>query len=156
MTAIDRKLVAALEGDLPAVPRPFAELARRSGTPGVSEESLLAALRGWLEQGIVRRYGALVAHRALGYSANAMIVWQAPEDRIEEIGQALAGHSEVTHCYQRPPFPGFPYNLYAMVHGRSRQECEEIARRLSEQVGLEDYRILFSTREFKKASPSYG
>jgi len=85
-----------------------------------------------------------------------MIVWRAPEERVEEIGQALARQPEVSHCYQRPPFEGFPYNLYAMVHGRSREECERVARRLSAQVGLHDYRILFSTCEFKKASPRFG
>lgn len=156
MTAIDDKLVAALEVDLPCLRRPFAALAERSGDPGISEQSLIEALRRWLEEGVVRRYGALVSHRALGYRANAMIVWRAPEQRVEEIGQALARQPEISHCYQRPPFEGFPYNLYAVVHGRSREECERIARRLSAQVGLDDYRILFSTREFKKASPRFG
>lgn len=156
MTAIDRALVAILEGDLPCVSRPFQALAERAGDRQITEQTLLDTLRRWLDDGVIRRYGALVAHRALGYQANAMIVWRAPEERIEEIGQALAGRREVSHCYQRPTFEGFGYNLYAMVHGRSREECEDIARRLSAEVGLDEYRILFTTREFKKTSPTFG
>jgi DNA-binding Lrp family transcriptional regulator len=82
-------------------------------------------------------------------------VWDIEEGRIEEIGEQLASASEVTHCYARPWNPQWPYSLYTMVHARTREECERVAARLAGEVGVEDYKLVFSTREFKKISPRY-
>jgi DNA-binding Lrp family transcriptional regulator len=88
--------------------------------------------------------------------ANAMIVWQVPEDRIEDVGVIMASFPEVTHCYQRPVrLPDWPHNLFTMVHGRTREECREIASRLAEAAGIDGYRMIFSTAELKKSSMKY-
>ncbi len=103
-----------------------------------------------MRQGTIRRFAAVLNHRQVGFSANGMVVWNCPQDRIDRIGAILASYPEVSHCYSRPAYPEWPYNLYAMIHGRSRQECESIAGKLAAATGLDNFRILFSTKEFKK------
>jgi len=133
--------------------RPFAALA---ATYGVGEEELLETLRQWLHSGVMRRYGALVSHRKLGYECNAMVVWQVPPERIAEVGRLFAADPEVTHCYQRRPAPGLPHNLYIMIHAHSEDDCRRKAENLSRVAGVAAYELLISTREFKKDSPRYA
>ena len=147
------ELLAMLQTDLPLSPEPFAQLAAAHGR---SEEEVRAALRSCLADGRMRRYGALVNHRRLGFTANAMLVLRVPEERIEEVGTRLSASPEVSHCYQRPPFEEFPYNLYAMVHARDRAQCLEIAGALVEGSGIAEWAALFSTKEYRKSSPDYG
>jgi DNA-binding Lrp family transcriptional regulator len=149
----DKGIVRLLQEGIPLVSRPYQALA---GQLGMSEDELLAELEDLLHRKIIRRLGATVRHQDLGYVANAMIVWQVPEDRIEEVGLIMAGFQEVTHCYQRPVrLPDWPYTLFTMVHGRTREECREIASRLAEAGGIDDYRMIFSTAELKKSSMKY-
>ena len=105
--------------------------------------------------GIIRRFGATLRHQEAGFKANAMIAWKAPEGTIGEMGKTLARFREVSHCYHRAPKGDWPYNLYAMVHGGSRDECREIAERMSSATGLTEYAVLFSEKEFKKTSMEY-
>jgi len=149
----DTGLVRVLETELPLTPEPFAALA--AGVPAGMRD-LLGTIREWLALGRMRRYGAQLNHRLLGFTANAMTVWAVPADRMEEVGGALAEDPEVSHCYQRPTFNDFPYNLYAMIHGRSREHCLAAADRLTRACGLSDPLPLFSTREFKKSTPPYS
>lgn len=149
----DREIVRVLQEGVPLVSRPYRVLA---GRLGMSEEELLAAIEDWLRRGIIRRFGVTVRHQELGYVANAMIVWQVPEERIDEVGELMAGFQEVTHCYRRPAYPpDWPYNLFTMVHGRKREDCEEIARRLSSAAGIPGYRLIFSQAELKKEGMKY-
>ena len=121
----EKEIVRVLQEGVPLVSRPYQALA---GQLEMSEEELLATIEDLLRRGIIRRFGATVRHQDLGYVANAMIVWQVPEERIEEVGGIMAGFPEVTHCYQRPAYPpDWPYNLFTMVHGRKRDDCHEIA-----------------------------
>ena len=99
---------------------------------------------------VIRRFGATLRHRNSGFKANAMAVWQVPEDRIEDVGRAIAAFREVTHCYHRKPHADWPYNLYTMIHAATEARCREVAQILSRSVGLEDYRLLFSHRELKE------
>lgn len=147
----DRALLGLLETDLPLCPKPFEVLAARAG---LTEHEVLSLLIGWHGMGRIRRYGALVSHRRLGFVANAMTVWRVPPGRLVAAGEALAASPAVSHCYERPPFADFPYNLYAMVHGRSRPEVLELVDKLGRSAGLPPGLPLFSTREFKKTSPS--
>ncbi|MEM5789944.1 MAG: hypothetical protein AAGU11_21720, partial [Syntrophobacteraceae bacterium] len=140
-------IVKSIQEDLPLVRRPFAVCAE---SLGMSEARLLETVSNWMAQGVIRRFAAVLNHRQVGFSANGMVVWNCPEDRIDDLGRILASHSEVSHCYDRPAYPEWPYNLYAMIHGRSAPECEATARRLSDEIGLDNFQILFSTREFKK------
>jgi len=141
------RIVRCVQEDLPLAIRPFQEWA---GDLGMTEASLLDLLADWMARGFMRRFAAVLDHRQVGFAGNGMVVWSCPSERVDELGPILASHQEVSHCYHRPAYPEWPYNLYAMVHGRAREDCESVARRLGEAVGLMDYRILFSTREFKK------
>jgi DNA-binding Lrp family transcriptional regulator len=152
MADLDPRVLAALQRDLPLVERPFAALAEEVG---VAEDELLDIIRGLVDAKVIRRFGARLGHRRLGFTANAMVVWQAPPERIEEVGRLFAAQPEVTHCYERPPFEDFPYNLYTMIHAREAGECEQIAARLAQLADVSEYQLLFSTREFKKSSPVY-
>lgn len=148
----DRKIINALSGDISGAKQPFRKIADQIG---MSEEQVLERVRGYERDGVLRRMGAMIAHRVAGVDANGMIVWNVPENRIEEVGARLAAAPEVTHCYARRRHPEWPYNLYSMVHGFARDECRRVAERLSQEVGIEEYKVVFSTREFKKTSPRY-
>lgn len=149
---LDKKIISLIQGDIPLAPQPFAVLAERSG---ITEEQFLNRLKQLIEDGTIRRFGAILYHRSAGIKANAMAAWNVPEDRIEETGKALAQFREVTHCYQRPMQRDWRYNLYTMIHGKSEEDCRAIAERMSERVGIKDYTLLFSKKEFKKTSMEY-
>ncbi len=116
----------------------------------ISEEIVLERLRFLLEEEVIRRFAATIGHRALGIVANAMIVWRVPPKDVERVGGIMASFDEVTHCYERPQRPKWPYNLYTVVHSHSRDECRKVAAEISRKAGIEDYQVLFSEREFKK------
>lgn len=122
---------------------------------GISEEELLGAVERFRRSGLLRRFGATVDHRRIGFEASAMLVWQVPEEKVKEAARAIASYSAVTHCYQREPRPAWPFNLYAMLHGKTRAQCESVAGEMSRTIASEEYRLLFTVREFKKLSPEY-
>ncbi|MCE5243966.1 MAG: Lrp/AsnC family transcriptional regulator [Syntrophobacteraceae bacterium] len=141
------RVVRCIQEDLPLVERPFRAWAEALD---ISEDALLDLISGWLDRGVIRRFAAVLNHRQVGFNANGMVVWNCPLHLVDECGRALASHAEVSHCYHRPTHPGWPYNLYAMVHGRSVEDCRKIAEKLGAAIGRDDFKILFSTREFKK------
>jgi len=147
------RLFRALQVPAPLVARPFAEMARQWDT---DEATLIAFGREHLG-GAIRRYVGTLRHRKLGVRANAMIVWDAPEERVTEIGSALAHAPEVSHCYARNAIPGFPYTLYSMIHGPDLDECKAVAARLAGELdmGPDDYRLLVSLEEYKKTRLRY-
>ncbi|MBW1851268.1 MAG: Lrp/AsnC family transcriptional regulator [Deltaproteobacteria bacterium] len=149
---LDKKVISLIQGDLPVDLRPFAILAERAG---ITEEEFLARVKKLKEQGILRRFGATLRHQKAGYDSNAMVAWLVPNDRVNEVGKALAQFREVTHCYQRNPQGDWHYNLFSMVHGSNREQCYEIAKRMSKAVGIDEYALLFSEKEFKKTSMEY-
>ena len=118
----------------------------------ISEREVIDRLRALQEEGIVRRFAATIGHRALGIVANALIAWKAATEDVERAGEIFAAEEEVTHCYERAASPDWPYNLYTMIHSKSREECLIIADRLMQRSGLKDYRVLFSDLEYKKTS----
>ncbi len=146
-----RAIFRALQRPLPLVPRPFAEVAK---DVELSEAELLDFAQAHLG-GAIRKYVATFHHRRIGVRGNGMVVWSAPEDRLPELGQAMSKAPEVSHCYARNPIEGFPYTLYSMLHGPDEAACRAVAARLSREVGLDDYLILFSTREYKKCRLRY-
>lgn len=149
---LTRKIVAALQGDIPLVQEPYRELAREIG---ISAEELLQRLQELKERGILKRVGAVLRHRQAGFVANAMVAWRVPEEKVDEAGREMASFQEASHVYQRPVYEGWPYNLYTMIHATSREECEEIIGRISSCIGINEYTVLYSTREFKKTSMNY-
>lgn len=147
---LDRQLVAATQAGLPLAPRPYRVLADRLG---ISEADVMDRFRRLLATGVIRRIGAVPNHYALGYRANGMSVWDVRDDRIETLGPRVGALDFVSHCYCRPRhLPDWPYNLFAMVHGRSREEVaakvQEIAALLGPAARRHD--ILYSTRILKK------
>jgi DNA-binding Lrp family transcriptional regulator len=152
----ERPLVSALQEGFPLVPRPFAELARAAGR---SAGELTRALGGWLERGIARRVGVVVRHRAMGFDANAMVVWDVPDAEVARLGAALAAESCVTLCYRRPRrLPDWPYNLFCMIHGRERGAVLGQLGELRARLGIAQlpHEVLFSRRCFTQRGARYG
>ncbi len=147
-----KRLVRLLQDGLPARPEPFAAIAKALGWPAAR---VIEQVREWLRTGVVRRFGAVVSHRELGYRANGMAVFRAPAAGADQAGGLLAEFPEVSHCYRRPPLPDFPYNLYAMVHGHSEEEVRRTVAQMAGETGLAPFDVLFSSREFKKVSMRY-
>ncbi len=148
----ERKAVRELQQDLPLEPQPFRAMAERLG---MNEAGLLEAARDLQRQGIMRRYGAVLHHREAGFKANAMIGWPVPLDRVDAIGHTLSSFPDVTHCYQRPTYPDWPYSILTMVHASTHDECYTLAQKLGQAVEVQDYALFFSYREFKKARVTY-
>ena len=149
MTAPERRILACLQGDIPAVVRPFARVGEKAGCP---EGDVLAYLERWRQEGFLRRLAVLLRHRRSGFTANAMSVWEVTPERLEDVAGAIVRMAGVGHCYQRAPVPAFPYNLYAMLHGRSRERVREAAGRIRELAGVSGGELLFTLEEYKKTS----
>jgi DNA-binding Lrp family transcriptional regulator len=152
----ERKLVGAVARGLPLVPAPYEEIARQSGIP---QDEVISILEHMLADGRIRRIGAVIRHRRLGYEANAMVVWDVPDAEAGEIGRRLAGDAAVTLCYRRPrALPEWPYNLYCMVHGRERARVLYEVKRISAVHGLGRFprAVLFSRRCFAQRAANYG
>ena len=151
----DRELLAALQPGLPLVSRPYQALAHSLGW---REQAVMARLRDWLEQGVIKRLGVIVRHRELGYRANAMVVWDIPDTEVSAVGRALAGEAGVNLCYRRPRrLPDWPYNLFCMMHGRERDEVLARIEVLGARHRLATYphAALFSTRCFRQRGAWY-
>jgi len=148
----EKKVIAAIQGDIPICDRPYRALAERIG---LSEETLLETLTDLRRRDLVRRFGATLRHQKSGYSANAMGAWQVEEARVEEVGQIMATCRQISHCYRRNPSEDWPYNLYTMIHAESEDACWDIARGIADQTAVEKFTLLFSRRELKKTSMIY-
>lgn len=144
----DRAVVRATQGDLPVVSEPYAPAAAELG---ITQEALLDHLAGMRQRNLLRRVAAILFHRRAGFSANGMGVWKVPEDRIAEVGPRMAAFRGISHCYQRPTYPDWPYALFTMAHGRSKEECDAILDAIEAEIDcIEDRAILYSSTEFKK------
>ena len=153
---LDRRLLDALQDGLPLVARPYAALAEAVGLP---EPDVLARLDRLGRDGVIKRFGVVVRHRELGYRANAMTVWDVPDEQARELGRRLAALDFVTLCYRRPRrLPDWPYNLFAMIHGRDRANVERLVDEATATAGLtgRPRAILFSLRRFKQRGARYG
>lgn len=149
---LDKKIIAALEGDFPLAAEPYKELAAKIG---ITEEVLITRLARYRSGGELRRMGAVLRHREVGYAANALCAWKVPAQRLDEVASIMTASPAVSHCYERVTHPDWDYNFYTMLHGHSRGECEAMAEELARRGGLADYCLLFSTREWKKTSMRY-
>ncbi len=155
VTERDKELIGALQKGLPLVRRPYAALGERVG---MGEQEVLRRLADLRAKGVIRRHGVIVRHHELGYRANAMSVWAIPDERIDDLGEQLAGEPGVTLCYRRRTAPpAWPYNLYCMIHGQDREAVLARRRELAEKYGLDQWahRVLFSGRRFKQRGAWY-
>lgn len=150
MDPVDRRIVAATQGGLPLVARPYHAIA---DDLGLTAADVMRRMQRLLEAGAIRRIGAVPNHYALGWKANGMSVWDVPDEHVAEAGRRVGALEFVSHCYRRPRhLPDWPYNLFAMVHGRSREEVDEKLSRIAELLGDWDrgHDVLFSSRILKK------
>lgn len=153
----EKALVRLLQADLPAGLTPFETIATELAAHGfhVDERWVLQRTSYWIEQKAVRRFGAALKHHKTGFTYNAMGVWSVPDERIDEVGPIMASFKEVSHCYERPTYPTWPSNTYTMIHGTSKEACEDVAHRIQQETGVAEPFLLYSTREFKKVSMKY-
>ncbi|MBI9084648.1 MAG: Lrp/AsnC family transcriptional regulator [Desulfobacterales bacterium] len=152
LTELEKKIIASIQGDMEITERPYQKIA---DDLGISQALLLDTLQGLCDRGVIRRFGATLRHQKSGYKANAMVAWQVPEERVADVGQAMAGFNQVSHCYRRDPSADWPYNLYTMVHAASETTCRETVRKMAQKTGVDRYSLLFSRQELKKTSMTY-
>ncbi len=153
---MERALLAALQNGLSLSAQPFKILGDQVG---LSEHMVIELIEGWLLSGMLKRFGVVVRHRELGFTANAMCVWDVPDDHVDTLGHQLALLPGITLCYQRQrALPNWPYNLYCMIHGKHREAVEVMCRDYSAQLGLDNFShdVLFSRRRFKQCGASYS
>jgi DNA-binding Lrp family transcriptional regulator len=148
----DIAVIRALQGDMPVIPQPYAPAA---DALGLGQEELLAHLEGMQERRLLRRVAAILYHRRAGFSANGMGVWRVPDERIMELGPRMAAFRGISHCYQRPTYEDWPYSIFTMAHGRSKEECDAILDAIAAETGIEERATLYSSTEFKKVRLLY-
>jgi DNA-binding Lrp family transcriptional regulator len=151
---LDVAVIRALQGPMEVADRPYDAAAAEVG---MSTDDFLAHLRGMVDRKLLRRVAAILYHRRAGFSANGMGVWRVPEDRILEVGARMAAVRGISHCYQRPTYPDWPYSVFTMAHGRSKEECDAILDGIAAEHDLhgEDRAVLYSSTEFKKIRLHY-
>jgi DNA-binding Lrp family transcriptional regulator len=150
----DVAVIRALQGPMAVVDRPYDAAAREVG---MSVDRFLGHLRGMVDRKLLRRVAAILYHRRAGFSANGMGVWRVPEERVLDVGRRMAAVRGISHCYQRPTYPDWPYSIFTMAHGRSKEECDAILDRIADEHGLhgDDRAVLYSSTEFKKVRLLY-
>ena len=152
MTELDKNIVRVLQGDFPLVAEPYKVLAKQAG---VTEELFLERIKEMQATKKIRKMGAVLRHREVGFNANVLVAWEVPQDRLDEIARNMAQSPAVTHCYDRNTAPDWPYNLYTMVHGHSREECEQVVKDLGRANGVNNHVMLYSKHEWKKTAMKY-
>lgn len=148
----DKNFVREMQKDMEIIDEPFVKSA---SVLGITEAELFQQMRYYESIGVMRRFAAILRHRQIGFTANGMIVWKVPESRISDVGEKLGAFPQVSHCYQRPTYPDWPYNIFSMIHCKTHDEAHEMAKTIQEQIHVDEYRILFSSREFKKTRVEY-
>ena len=151
-TDLNKSLIRELQGDIGNDERPYLKIAKKLN---ISEKEVISQLEQLCSQGIIRRLGAVLRHHQAGMNANVMSVWKVPEQDTERVGNIIASFPEVSHCYERPIFPSWPYNLYGMIHAHNKDECHQIVQNIAKATGIKDYKMLFSIKELKKCSMKY-
>ena len=152
LTSNDIALIRVLQGNLPDSRTPYSVLAEELHW---QVEGVISTALRLLEANVVRRFGAVLRHQKAGFVANAMGVWQVDAEQAGEVGAIMAGFKEVSHCYQRPTLPDWPYSLFTMIHGRTPEDCGDVMKKISLATGVNTYAMLFSTKELKKISMQY-
>jgi DNA-binding Lrp family transcriptional regulator len=150
MDNLDIEILLAVQDGVPLVREPFSTIAKQLG---LKPEEIVKRLQRLREERVIRKFEVFIRKRKVGITANAMVVWVVPRNRIQEVGEIFAGFKEVTHCYERQTIPDkWRYNLYTVIHGSKRRTVKEFVKRLSDAVGVDDYLILFSVKEFVRRS----
>ena len=151
-TEQDKQFIRELQKDMDIIDEPFSRAAKNLG---INEEQLFEKMKYYESIGVMRRFAAILRHRQVGFTANGMIVWKVSQNRIVEVGELLGSFPQVSHCYERPTYPDWPYNVFSMIHCKTHDEAKEMAKTIQRQINVDDYKILFSSREFKKTRVEY-
>jgi len=152
LSPLDKKIIRIIQEDLPLVIEPYKEIARELR---ITEDELINKIKEFSEKGIIRRFGTILNHRNVGFKANAMVVWKVPNDRIKDVSKIMILFPQVSHCYERPTFEGWPYNIFTMVHEETRHGCEKVVKEIANAINVNEYEMLYSTDELKKISMKY-
>lgn len=152
LDSLDKCIIKKLQEDIPIVEEPYKVLAKELG---IEEDELITRIKGYHESGILKRIAAVLYHREAGFKANAMVAWKVPEVSVDEAGNYMASLWEVSHCYERKICDNWEYNLFTMIHGKDKEQCENVIEDISDKIYIKDYKVLYSTREFKKSSMKY-
>ena len=148
----DKDFIRELQKDMEIIDEPFVNAAKNLG---ITEDEVFAKMKHYEDVGVMRRFAAILRHRQVGFTANGMIVWKVPEDRITSVGETLGSFPQVSHCYERPTYDDWPYNVFSMIHCKTHDEAYDVAKTIQDQINVDEYKILFSSREFKKTRVEY-
>jgi DNA-binding Lrp family transcriptional regulator len=151
-TEQDKDFIRELQKNMEIIDEPFVNAANNLG---LTENELFEKMKHYEDIGVMRRFAAILRHRQIGFTANGMIVWKVDEDKISEVGAKLGSFPQVSHCYERPTYPDWPFNVFSMIHCKTQDEAYNVAKTIQDQIHVDDYDILFSTREFKKTRVEY-
>ena len=151
-TEDDKNFIRELQKDMEIIDEPFVKAANNLG---ITEDELFSKMKHYESLGVLRRFAAILRHRQVGFTANGMIVWKVPEDRITSVGETLGSFPQVSHCYERPTYDDWPYNVFSMIHCKTHDEAYDVAKTIQNQIDVNEYKILFSSREFKKTRVEY-
>jgi DNA-binding Lrp family transcriptional regulator len=149
---IDKLIIKEVQEDMPLTLDPYGDIAKKIGC---SKTEVIKRLKKLNENGLMKRIVAILNHRDSGYPENGMLAAVVPKNVLMDAGQKLSVESNVTHCYERKSYDNWPYNLYAMIHGKTRSEVEDTVKKFVTETNIVDYQILYSTKEFKKSSLKY-
>jgi DNA-binding Lrp family transcriptional regulator len=150
MDKIDQAILRTMQNGIPILKEPFAEVAKKIR---ISHDEVIARLERMIKNGVVRRFGVSVNHRKMGIVANALVAWKVPQNRVEEVGKAMSNYSEITHCYERQTIPDkWEYNLFTVIHAYDRESGKQFIKGLAKAIGLKEYLLLFSVKQFKRTS----
>ena len=152
LSSEEKMMINEIQQELPLVSHPFTKM---SAKLGLYENEFLSRCISLLQRHIMRRFGATVNHRKVGFTTNAMACWSVPGDKVNDLGKRLTQRRQVSHCYERKTNPLWPYNIFAMIHSHSKAECRKAVENVSLETGITDYIMLFSTREIKKKRIKY-
>jgi DNA-binding Lrp family transcriptional regulator len=152
LTEEDIRFIRIMQEDLPLLEIPYAVWAEQAE---VTEEQLFVWSKKMEHLGYMRRFAAILHHRNAGFKANAMVVWQVPQDLVDAAGEQMALFREVSHCYRRPVYPSWPYPLFTMIHASTHSACMDVVKRIEDRVGQFPHKNLFSTKEYKKVRLKY-
>ena len=152
LTKEEIEIIRLLQEDMPLVETPYQVLAQ---SLGLVQDDIFRIAKSFLSRGYMRRIAAILHHRRAGFAANAMVVWDIPKEKLDTIGPDFAKFREVSHCYERPTFPDWPYSIYTMVHAPKMQDCEALVERMKEKIGAWPHLNLYSTKEYKKIRLKY-
>lgn len=149
---LDKEIIRMLQGDIPITATPYKEIAK---TLNIDEDELLYKVKTYTKWGILKRIGAILYHRNAGFNANAMVVWKIDNQNLDHIGDYISSVSQVSHCYERKPCTSWDFNFYTMIHEHDKESCDKIIKKIASNIGCTNYKILYSTKEFKKTSMKY-